>query len=139
MTETTILQTNSYPGIFVVRLVNVIIGIIEALFAVRIVLELFGASQASQFVVWIYGITSGMIGQVKQERFYQHFAWKRRFGVLEHRGASRHDCFMPIVGWLVLLLLSYIFGTTTRIASRKRLTLVSGRLITKTESSTSLA
>ena len=51
-----------YPGVFVLRLLNSLIGIIEAGFALRLVLELFGADPASQFVALVYDITGRLLG-----------------------------------------------------------------------------
>jgi hypothetical protein len=57
-----IVQQNYYPALFVERVVNAIIGIIELVLALRVILELFGANPGSEFVAWLYTLTAALIG-----------------------------------------------------------------------------
>lgn len=55
-------SSRSYPSLMVLRVINVVLSIIEFLLALRIVLELLGASASSQFVAWVYAVTDALIG-----------------------------------------------------------------------------
>jgi hypothetical protein len=93
------------------RLVNAIIGVIETAFAVRVVLQLFGASPTSPFVLWLYGIT---------DRLAAPFAGA--FPVWPLGGDSVIDltiilamvCY-ALLGWLIVLLISFVFGSIREI------------------------
>jgi hypothetical protein len=110
MTEIALRRTY-YQAIFVARVVNTIIGIIEVALAVRIILELFGASASSQFVAWIYNVTSAMIGS-----FTGAFQ-----GIVLGPGsvidlvAILAMIGYAILGWLVIRLLMFIFSTMNMI------------------------
>ena len=62
MTDIVAVRQSYYPETFVARVIDAIVGIIEVALAIRIALELFGASSSSQFVAWIYGVTATFIG-----------------------------------------------------------------------------
>jgi hypothetical protein len=105
------LQRTYYPAIFVARIVNAIVGIIEFALAVRIILELFGASSSSQFVAWIYGVTSAIIGP-----------FAGAFPGLVFGPGSVIDLVAilamigyAVLGWLVVRLLMFIFSTMNMI------------------------
>lgn len=49
------------PAILAERVINVIVGIIELLLAIRLVLELLGASAAAPFIAWIYNASWGLV------------------------------------------------------------------------------
>ncbi len=105
------LQRTYYPTFFVARVVNAIIGIIEFALAVRIVLELFGASASSSFVAWVYSITAAMIGP-----------FVGAFPGLAMGPASIIDVVAilamigyAILGWLVVRLLMFIFSTMSMV------------------------
>lgn len=51
-----------YPATLASRVVGTIIGIIGFLLAVRIVLELLGASASAPFVAWVYSVTGSLMG-----------------------------------------------------------------------------
>ncbi|MCR4281021.1 MAG: YggT family protein [Candidatus Kaiserbacteria bacterium] len=94
-----------YPSTFVYRLINGLIGIIESAFALRLVLELFGASPSSQFVGLVYGITDGLIGPFAGA--FPNFSLGGGFVInitviLAMIGYA-------ILGWLIIKLLSFIF------------------------------
>lgn len=50
------------PATLVSRIVGAVFGIIGFLLAVRIVLELLGASASAPFVAWVYSVTGGLMG-----------------------------------------------------------------------------
>jgi hypothetical protein len=60
MAELVYMNTYS-PAVIAERVINVIIGIIELLLAVRLVLELLGASAGAPFVAWIYNASWGLV------------------------------------------------------------------------------
>jgi hypothetical protein len=106
-----VLRRTYYPAIFVARVVNTIVGIIEVALAVRIVLELFGASSSSLFVAWIYGVTSAMIG-----------SFSGAFPGLVLSPGSVIDLVAilamigyAILGWIVVRLLMFIFNSMNMI------------------------
>jgi hypothetical protein len=110
MTEIIATTTTYHPGIFVVRLVNTIIGLIEAAFALRIVLELFAANPASEFIAWVYNVTGTLIGP-----------FSGAFPSIPLGGGSVIDVVAilamivyAVIGWLVLQLLLFIFSAATR-------------------------
>ncbi len=93
------------------RLVNVIIGIIEALFLVRLGLQLFVANTSSQFVAWIYGATNALAGP-----------FAGAFPPVSLGNGSVIDFSIVlamigygILGWLIILLLSFVFPEVRRI------------------------
>jgi hypothetical protein len=49
------------PAILAERVINVIVGIIELLLAIRLVLELLGASAGAPFVAWIYDASWNLV------------------------------------------------------------------------------
>ena len=51
-----------YPLGFAERVINAVIGFIEGAFALRILLQLLGANQNSEFVAWVYGVTERLLG-----------------------------------------------------------------------------
>lgn len=100
-----IIDREYYPAIFVARIVNIVIGIIEAALTVRLVLMLFGANPASPFIAWVYGVTGGLLGP-----------FAGAFPSLSLGGASALDIVAilgmivyAVVGWLILQFLSFIF------------------------------
>ena len=106
-----VLRRTYYPAIFVARVVNTIVGIIEFALAVRIILELFGASTSSQFVAWIYGVTSAMIG-----------SFAGAFPGIALGPGSVIDLVAilamigyAVLGWVVIRLLMFIFSSMNMI------------------------
>ena len=99
-----------YPAIFVARVINWIAGIIELALALRLLLELFGANSASQFVAWVYGVTSVILGP-----------FAGAFPNLSLGGSSIVDVVTimamigyAILGWILIQFLSLIFVTISR-------------------------
>lgn len=105
MTDVTITQ-GYYGGVFVVRVINAVVAVIEIVLTIRIVLEFFGASASSQFVNWIYSLSNSLIGP-----FVGSFAGLSVgpnsvidfVAILAMIGYA-------ILGWLVLRLLRFIFS-----------------------------
>ncbi len=89
------------------RLVNAIIGIIEALFLVRLGLQLFAANSLSPFVAWLYAVTNGLAGP-----FAGAFpAFPLGNGsVIDLSIVLAMICY-AILGWLIVLLLSFVFSS----------------------------
>ncbi|MGH7175410.1 MAG: hypothetical protein ACREGR_03580 [Minisyncoccia bacterium] len=52
----------SYPAVIVARLINLIVGLAEILFLIRIMLELLTANTASPFVAWVYQFSDRLMG-----------------------------------------------------------------------------
>lgn len=52
----------SYPQFFVMRIINLIFGVIETLLAFRFILKLLSANPSSGFVAWMYDFTDRLMG-----------------------------------------------------------------------------
>ena len=103
------LERRYYPAVFVVRIANAVVGIIEISLAVRIVLELFGASSSSQFVAWIYNVTAPLVGP-----------FLGAFPGLAMGPGSVIDVVAilamigyAVLGWIIVRLLMFIFSSLT--------------------------
>ncbi len=96
---------------FIMRLVNTIIGIIEALFALRLALQLFGASPAAQFIAWLYEVTDRLAGP-----FVGAFPGLFIGGnsVINLSIVLAMICY-AILGWLIIQLFSFIFSSMDRV------------------------
>jgi hypothetical protein len=105
-----IVERPYYPAYFVARLVNTIIGIIEFIIAVRLVLELFGASAASAFVAWVYSVSASLIGP-----FNGAFASLNlgNGSVLDINAILAMVAY-AIIGWILIEVISALFVSTTR-------------------------
>jgi hypothetical protein len=106
-----VLQQRYYPSMLVARIVNLIVGLIEFALAVRIVLELLGASASSQFVAWVYSITASLMGP-----------FVGAFPGISLGSSSFIDVnailamiTYAIIGWVVIRLLSFIFSSMSNI------------------------
>ena len=101
------LRQGFYPAFFVERVINAIVGIIEIALALRIVLEMFGASTSSSFVAWIYNSTAGLVGP-----FAGAFS-----GLVLGPGMSIDIVAIlamigyAVIGWLLIWLLNFIFSS----------------------------
>ncbi len=104
MAELVLERSNYYPGTFVLRLINWIVGIIEAALVLRMVLELFGASPASKFVAMVYGITDKLLGPFVGA--FPNFSLGGGF-VIDVTALLAMIGY-AILGWLVIRLLSFI-------------------------------
>jgi hypothetical protein len=100
-----------YRGSFVARIINGLIGIAEVLLLVRLVLELLGANAASPFVAWAYSISGALIGP-----------FNGAFPVVYLTASSVLDVVAivamvgyALLGWLLIELLTFIFGAVDSI------------------------
>jgi len=94
------------PGIFIVRLMDWIVGIIEAAFVLRVLLELLGANPLSGFVAAVYEITDRLLGP-----FAGAFAnFPLGNGYVVDVTAVFGMIGYAVVGWLIIKLLSFVFG-----------------------------
>lgn len=98
-----------YPGTFVLRLINGLVGIIEAAFVLRLILELLGASPSSAFVAAVYEITGRLLGPFAGA--FPNFSLGVGFVIDVSTIVAMIG--YAIVGWLVIRLLSLIFTATT--------------------------
>ncbi|MDO8575970.1 MAG: YggT family protein [bacterium] len=94
-----------YPAGFAVRLVNILIGLIEAAFALRIILKLLAANPSSQFVALTYDITDRLLGP---------FAGALPVFVIGGNMVLELSVVLAMIGysvlgWLVIRLLHFIF------------------------------
>ena len=94
-----------YPGIFIMRIVSGVVGLIEAMLVLRLVLQLLGANPSSQFIAWVYGVTDNFVGP---------FAGAFPSLTVGAYAAEFSTIFAmigyAIIGWLVGRLLSFIFS-----------------------------
>jgi YggT family protein len=92
-------------GVIAERVINVIIGLIELLLAVRLVLELFAANAGSPFVAWVYSASSNFTG-----------AFAGAFPALQLGNGSVIDfstilamIVYAVIGWLLVELVLFVF------------------------------
>jgi hypothetical protein len=100
-------EYNYYPGAFVARIINGVFGLIEALLALYLVLELLGANSSSPFIAWVYGITGPLIGP-----------FAGAFPGLSIGGGYQVELAIlvamigyAIICWLINMLLSFLFSS----------------------------
>ena len=94
-----------YPGRFVVRVINIVFGIIEALLALRLILEFLGANAGSPIVAWVYGVTGSLIGP-----FANAFPQLVFSGFVLDLTTIFAMIGYAFIGWLVMMLLSFVFA-----------------------------
>ncbi|MEK7601324.1 MAG: YggT family protein [Patescibacteria group bacterium] len=107
MTEL-VMRREYNAGAFVFRLINGIISLIEAALALRLILELFGASASSRFVAFVYGITDRLLG-----------SFAGAFPNISLGGGYMIDVTAifamigyAILGWLIIRALSFLFASS---------------------------
>ena len=94
-----------YPGILAERVINVVVGIIELLLAVRLVLELLGANSSSAFIAWIYNASYGLVSP-----FMGAFpSLSLGTGSVIDLSTVLAMIVYAVIGWIVIRLLSFIF------------------------------
>ena len=93
------------------RFINGIVGLVEIVLLIRLVLEMLAADTSSQFIASYYSATDALIGP-----------FAGAFPVLSIGGAHVVDLSIvlamiayAIVGWLVILVLSFIFFPAARV------------------------
>ena len=94
-----------YPGVFIMRIVNGVIGLIEAMLVLRLVLQLLGANPSSQFIAWVYGVTDNLVGP-----FAGAFPSLSVGGYAAEFSTIFAMVGYAIIGWLIARLLSFIFS-----------------------------
>ncbi len=94
----------TYPGTFVLRLINGLIGVVESALALRLILELLGASPSSRFVAAVYEITGRLLGP-----FAGAFPNFLLGGFVIDVTTIFAMIGYAILGWLIIRLLSFIF------------------------------
>jgi len=94
-----------HPGVFIPRLIDTIIGLIEAVLALRLILQLLGASASSQFVAWVFQLTEGLIGP-----FAGAFPFLYLGGFTVDLNAILAMIAYAIFGWLLIRVFSFIFA-----------------------------
>ena len=99
-----------HPSSYAAWVINWVIGIIEALLTLRLALEFLGASPSSQFVAWVYSITSGLVAP-----------FEGAFPSVT-LGVSALDISVifamivyAIIGWLLVRLFSFVFTALERV------------------------
>lgn len=97
-----------YPVGFAVRLVNTIVGFIEGAFVLRIILQLLGANPGSEFVAWVYEVTSRLLGP---------FAGALPTFVIRGNMVLELSVILAmiaysILGWLIIRFLYFFFSST---------------------------
>ncbi|GEM_PF-494168 len=94
-----------YPIGFAVRLVNLVVGLIEGAFVLRIILQLLAANPSAEFVAWVYEVTNRLLGP---------FAGALPTFVIGGGAVIDLSVILAmigysILGWLIILLLNYVF------------------------------
>jgi hypothetical protein len=99
-----------YPQSFLSSIVNGILGIIEALLALRLVLQLLGAG-TSPFVAWVYDITNRLASP-----FLGAFPALAVGGFMLDLSIVFAMIGYAVIAWLLLYLFDFIFSSINRIA-----------------------
>jgi hypothetical protein len=94
------------PAVLAERVINVIVGIIELLLAVRLVLELLGANANAGFIAWIYNASWNLVAP-----------FSGAFPSISLGGNSLIDfstvlamIVYAILGWIVIKLVFFVFN-----------------------------
>jgi hypothetical protein len=105
MIETAFQEWRYYPGIFVARVISVIVVIVEIELTFRVILELLGANPYSPFVGWVYSFTGDLTSP-----------FVGAFSSVPLGGISVLDLvtilamvIYAILGWVVIRLVSFVF------------------------------
>jgi YggT family protein len=111
MAEIVVQQQEYHPNMVVSRIINLIVGLIEFALAIRIVLELLGASTSSQFVAWLYSITASLMGPFVGAFPGIYLGYSSFIDV----NAILAMIAYAIIGWLVIRILSFVFSSMSSI------------------------
>lgn len=100
--------TRAYsPAVLTARVVNIVLGIVELLLAVRIVLELLGASASAPFIAWLYGASGGLVAP-----FSGAFpSLNLGNGYLIDLSAIFAMIVYAVIAWLVIRLFEFAFSS----------------------------
>ncbi len=107
------MEQRYYPAIFVARVINWVIGVIEFVLALRLLLELLGASSASAFVAWIYSVSAALLGPFAGAFPSLYFGGSSVLDVVAILAMIGY----AVLGWLLIQLLSFIFVTMSGVPS----------------------
>jgi hypothetical protein len=103
-------QYRYHPSGYAAWVINWVIGIIEAMLTLRLVLELLGASPSSQFVAWVYDVTSPFVAP-----FAGAFP-SGSFGIPSLDIATVFAMIgYAIIGWLLIRVFSFLFSAVERV------------------------
>ena len=95
----------SYPGAFAARVINVIVGLVELLLALRFVLELLGANSGAAFVAWVYSASGNLVAP-----FAGAFpSISIGTGLIDIPTVLAMIAY-AILGWLIIRLVYFVFG-----------------------------
>jgi hypothetical protein len=105
--ENIVVERRYYSGTFVAKVVDGVVGLIEAVLVLRLVLELLGANPSSSFIAWVYGSTDQLVSP-----FTGAFpALSVGDGYTIELVTIVAMIGYAIIGWLVSILLSFIFDS----------------------------
>jgi|SRR3989344_1382107 len=93
------------PYIFIARVVNAIISIIELMLGLRLTLQFLGANPVSQFVAWTYSITDTLIGP-----FAGAFPALTIGGFVVDVSTIFAMIGYVVIGWLIMQVLAFVFS-----------------------------
>lgn len=91
-----------YPTLFVVRVINTVVGVIEAMLALRLALELLGASTASAFVLWVFTVTERLVAP-----FFGAFPSLSLGSAVLDLSTIFAMAGYAVIGWLAIRVLSF--------------------------------
>jgi uncharacterized protein YggT (Ycf19 family) len=95
-----------YPARLAETVINVVLGFIELLLAVRIVLELLAANASAPFVAWLYSVSYGLVAP-----FQGAFpSLVLSGGYIIDLSAILAMIAYAVIAWLVVWLISFIFS-----------------------------
>jgi YggT family protein len=100
-----------WPGAFVARVVNTVVGIVELILLVRFVLELLGANAASTFVAWVYSASDALLGPFAGAFPGVYLTPNMVLDVV----AIVAMVVYALVGWLIIELLAFVFSAFGRV------------------------
>lgn len=96
-----------YPVTLAENAVNIVLGIIELLLAVRIVLELLGASAGAPFIAWLY-VASGSLSAPFQGAFPSLYLSGNS---LIDLSAILAMIAYAVIAWIFIRLIGFIFSS----------------------------
>jgi hypothetical protein len=102
-------DTVSYLETIVHRIVDFALGIIVLLLAARMLLKFFGANSGASFVSWLYGVTGQLVAPFAG--IFPDWTIAGRY-VIDFSTLFAMVAYI-ILGWLLLMLISFVFSTVT--------------------------
>ena len=98
-----------YPVDFAGRIVYAVIGIIQFMLGLRLVLTLLGANSSSEFVAWVYSLTSRLAAP-----FLGAFPSLNLGGFVIEISIIFAMIGYAIIGWLIMQLISLVSASLYR-------------------------